>query len=442
MDHEVLAKRLKEQHVAYLELWFTDVLGITKNVAIPADRLSDALAGRLRFDGSSLAGFVRTEESDMLLAPDPSTFMVVPAARAGSEPIGRFICDVKNADGSAFDGCPRTALQRALRRLPDPQGSLMVAPEIEFYLFNLDPTGRPQLATDDQAGYFDLSPLENGEEARRRMVLSLQSLGIAVAGAHHEVAAGQHEIDLAPAPALQAADNLVTMRAMVRHIARAYNLHATFMPKPLSGQNGSGLHLHMTLATARAESLFYQEHGPAQLSHMARHFLAGLLRHAKGTMALTNPLVNSYKRLVPGYEAPIYATWSLKNRSPFLRVPQGTGAEGDLELRSPDAALNPYLAFSALLTAGLMGIEQQLLPPEPIDVPQNRLSAVERAQLKELRLPGSLGEALSAMEQDSAAAEALGPYLFRHFIEAKRLEWEVYRTQVHAWEHEQYLNSF
>ncbi|MCL6563450.1 MAG: type I glutamate--ammonia ligase [Firmicutes bacterium] len=432
--------RAKTLNVRFVRLQFTDILGVLKNVAIPVELLPDALDGRIMFDGSSIEGFVRVEEYDLFLAPDPETFAVFPwKPKEGTT--ARLMCDIKNPDGSPFAGCPRTALRRVLAEAREMGYEVTIGVEPEFFLFQQDATGQATTRPIDQAGYFDLSPVDLGEDARREMVLTLQEMGFGIDATHHEVAPGQHEIDLSFTDALAAADNIATFRFVVRTIARLHGLHATFMPKPIYGLNGSGLHLFHVLWSG-GENAFHDPRQPQGLSRVALQFIAGLMRHAPAITAITNPLVNSYKRLVPGYEAPVYIAWSSSNRSPMVRVPAHQGADTRIELRSPDPACNPYLALAATIKSGLDGIRHRMEPPPPVTRNIYRMSESERRQLGIQNLPASLEEALKHLEQDAVVLAALGPEIAERYVEAKRIEWDIYRQQVHPWEIEQYLNEY
>ncbi len=437
---EVLA--LAEQlQVRFVRLQFVDILGIHKSVAIPVTQLEKALDGELMFDGSSVEGFVRIEESDMLLRPDPETFAIYPWKTTPRGTTARLMCDVYNPDGTPFAGCPRNTLKRNLARAEAMGFRMMVGPEAEFFLFQRDENGKPTTITHDQGSYFDLSPIDRGEDARRDMVLILQELGFDVERSSHEVAPGQHEIDFQYADAVTTADRLMTLKLVVRHVAMEHGLHATFMPKPLFGVNGSGMHVHLSLFRGDTNA-FFDPDASFQLSRIAMHFIAGLMHHARGYTAVTNPLVNSYKRLVPGYEAPAYIAWSEQNRSPLVRVPSRRGRGTRVELRSPDPSCNPYLAFAVILAAGLDGIERRLEPPPPVNRNIYRMSVAERMEANIDSLPANLEEALDELERDEVIREALGEHIFTHFMEAKRIEWDVYRKQVHPWEVEQYLTVF
>ena len=429
-----------DRGVQFIRLQFTDILGTLKNVAITTEQLEKALTEGIMFDGSSIEGFVRIEESDMYLMPDPNTFTVFPwRGRDGA--VGRLICDIYNPDGTPFGGDPRNALKRVLAEAKELGYTMNVGPEAEFFLFNTEQSGRPTVTTHDEGSYFDLSPLDRGEDTRRDMVLALQDMGFEVEASHHEVAPGQHEIDFRYDDALSTADNVVTFKYVVRSIAQLHGLHATFMPKPVFGINGSGMHVNQSLF-ANGANAFYDPDQPLQLSSVALYYLGGLLSHVKGLTAITNPIVNSYKRLVPGYEAPVYIAWSPRNRSPLVRVPARRGQGTSLEFRSPDPSCNPYLAFAVNLKAGLDGIKNKINPPAPVD--QNIFEMSDR-ELQDLGidcLPGTLGDALEELKKDTLIQDALGPHIYEKFVTAKTLEWNEYRIQVHPWERNLYLSKY
>ena len=433
-------RRAKEDGVELIRLQFTDILGIVKNVAIPVRQLERALREGIQFDGSSIEGFARIEESDMVLRPDPSTYCLFPSL-TGEGRTARLICDVYRPDGQPFEGDPRYVLRRVLQEAAEMGYRVMLGPECEFFLFKRDADGKPTVQTQDEAGYFDLGPVDLGEEARRDIVVALESMGFEVEASHHEVAPGQHEIDFKYDDALVTADRVATLKVVTRTIAARHGLHATFMPKPIYGIAGNGMHTHISLMRGD-ENVFYDPAGPYQLSSTALHFIAGLLHHARAFTAITNPLVNSYKRLVPGYEAPVYISWSAQNRSALVRVPTGRGRSTRVELRSPDPSANPYLAFAVIIAAGLDGIRRRLSPPESHNKNIYHMTAEERQRAGIRSLPGSLEEALNELVQDELMVRTLGPHVFSRFVEAKRIEWDVYRTQVHRWEVEQYLGTF
>jgi glutamine synthetase len=441
-----ILERAERERVKFLRLQFTDILGVIKNVEVPDRQFSDALDGRIMFDGSSIEGFVRIEESDMYLQPDLATFQVFPWAEAGAGApggavrVGRIICDVANPDGTPFAGCPRSALKNAVR-LAAAQGLRMTAAaEAEFFLFHRH-DGQPTTVTHDGAGYFDLAPVDLGEDVRREIVLALEQMGISVEAAHHEVAPGQHEVDFAQADVLEAADSVSTFRFVVKNVALRKDAHATFMPKPIFGVNGSGLHTYQALHRGDANA-FVDLRGELQLSETCRHYIGGLLRHAKGFCAITNPLVNSYKRLVPGFEAPTAIAWSEKNRSPLVRVPASRGGDTRVEMRMPDPSCNPYLAFAVMLRAGLDGIAQKIDPGPPVNKNIYKMSHRERRHLRIDDLPANLGEALDELEKDALVRETLGDHIFQHFLEAKREEWDGYLRHVSGWEIDRYLRVY
>ncbi|HHV71077.1 MAG TPA: type I glutamate--ammonia ligase [Clostridia bacterium] len=438
---EDVLRLAKELNVRFIRLQFTDILGIIKNVSIPVQQLEKALSGELMFDGSSIEGFVRIEESDMYLKPDPNTFVVYPWGEKGCGVVARLICDIYKSDGTPFEGCPRLTLKRVLAEAQEMGFTMNVGPEAEFFLFLKDANGRPTTITHDQGGYFDLSPVDLGENARRDMVLALEEMGFEVEASHHEVAPGQHEIDFKYADALTTADRIATFRLAVRTIAQQHGLHATFMPKPIYGISGSGMHLNQSLFTGDRNA-FYDPDKPSQLSDLALYYIGGILKYARQFTAITNPLVNSYKRLVPGYEAPVYVAWSERNRSPLVRIPARRGIGTRIELRSPDPTCNPYLALAVTLKAGLEGIKNKIDPGPPVNGNIYRMSEEERKKNNISTLPASLGEALEELKASKVMREALGNHIFNRFIEAKQIEWDIYRKQVHKWEVEQYLSVF
>jgi glutamine synthetase len=427
-------------NIRFLRLQFCDILGVNKNVEIPASRLEKALAGDMLFDGSSIEGFVRTVESDMLLRPDLSTFRVLPGDGA-QQGVGRIICDIVLPDGTPFSGDPRGVLRRQLSRAAERGFTMRTGVEVEFFLFKQRVDGGPSTETHDVGSYFDLAPVDLGEDARRAIVDALEQLGFGVEASHHEIAPGQHEIDLRSADALRTADDVATLRFVVRHVARRFGLHASFMPKPLFGHAGSGMHTHQSLER-NGQNAFDDPGGDFGLSGTAHQYIAGLLAHARALCAVTNPLVNSYKRLVPGFEAPMHVSWSLKNRSPLVRVPARRGSGARVELRSPDPSANPYLALATMLAAGLDGIEQQLPAREPVDDNIADLSFREQRRLRIDDLPGDLHEACDALERDDVLRAALGDHVTRHYLAAKRQEWREYGTQVSSWELARYLGAY
>ncbi|KRM77399.1 type I glutamate--ammonia ligase [Secundilactobacillus collinoides] len=431
----------EDENVQFLRLMFTDLFGTIKNVEVPISQLGKLLDNKLMFDGSSIDGFVRIEESDMYLYPDLSTWMIFPWSSERGK-IARVICEVYTPDGKPFPGDPRNNLIRVLKDMRDAGFTdFNIGPEPEFFLFKMDEDGKPTTTLNDSGSYFDMAPMDLGENCRREIVLTLEEMGFDVEAAHHEVAPGQHEIDFKYADALTAADNIQTFKLVVKTVARKFGLYATFMPKPLAGINGSGMHLNMSLFTKDGNA-FFDEKGDIQLSETAYHFLGGLLEHARSFTAICNPTVNSYKRLVPGYEAPVYVAWSGSNRSPLIRVPNSRGLSTRLELRSVDPSANPYLAIAAVLEAGLDGLKKQLVPEESVDRNIYRMDAEERTENHITNLPDTLHNALKDLSADEVMKKAMGPHLFPSFIEAKNLEYDAYRTQVSKWERDQYLELY
>ena len=431
----------EKENVKFIRLQFTDILGTIKNVEIPISQLEKALDNKMMFDGSSIEGFVRIEESDMLLYPDLDTWVVFPwTAEKGK--VARLICDIHNSDGTPFAGDPRSNLKRVLKEMEELGfTNFNLGPEPEFFLFKLDEQGKPTLELNDNAGYFDLAPTDLGENCRRDIVLELEEMGFEIEASHHEVAPGQHEIDFKYADALTACDQIQTFKLVVKTIARKHGLHATFMPKPLYGVSGSGMHCNVSLFKGN-ENAFYDEKAPLGLSETARQFIAGTLKHATAFTAVCNPTVNSYKRLVPGYEAPCYVAWSAKNRSPLIRIPSSRGLSTRVEVRSVDPSANPYLALAVLLKAGLDGVKNNLTPPASVDRNIYAMSKLERQEAGIDDLPGSLSEALNLMVKNEVVTEALGDHILEHFVEAKEIEAEMFRMQVHPWEREQYITMY
>ncbi|MTI84430.1 MAG: type I glutamate--ammonia ligase [Firmicutes bacterium] len=440
LTHDDVRNLARELGVKFIRLQFTDIFGVLKNVSITVEQLDKALDGELMFDGSSIEGFVRIEESDMYLRPDPSTFVVFPwKPREGA--VARLICDIYDSDGQRFIGDPRNVLRRAIDDAAELGYSMNVGPEAEFFLFHVDGDGRPTTITHDQAGYFDLTPVDLGENARRDMVITLEQMGFEIEASHHEVAPGQHEIDFKYSDALDIADKIVTFKFVVRTIAQRHGLHATFMPKPIFGIAGSGMHLNQSLMK-NGSNAFYDPEGDNKLSKDCQHYIGGLMAHAPAITAVANPNINSYKRLVSGYEAPVYMAWSYRNRSPLVRVPAKRGPSTRVELRSPDPSCNPYLALAACLRAGMDGIKNKIEPPLPCDRNIYELTAGERKELGIGTLPESLNEAMLELSNDDVIKDTLGKHVLQRFMEAKKIEWDRYRTQVHPWELEEYLSKF
>lgn len=431
---------VKEQDVKFIRLQFTDIFGTLKNVSITADQLQKALDNQCMFDGSSIEGFVRIEESDMYLRPDPNSFTIFPW-RSQNGNVARLICDIYNPDGTPFEGDPRYILKRAIKEAEDMGYTYYVGPECEFFLFLTDSEGNPTTITHDNASYFDLGPVDLGENARREMCLALEDMGFEIEASHHEVAPGQHEIDFKYEDALTTADNIMTFKLVVKTIAQRHGLHATFMPKPIFGINGSGMHTNQSLFK-HGQNAFFDPDGTLQLSKDAYNFMGGLLKNIKSIIAITNPIVNSYKRLVPDYEAPVYIAWSGRNRSPLIRVPANRGSSTRLELRCPDPVCNPYLALAVMLMSGLDGITKKIEPPASIDKNIFEMSRKEREELGIEGLPRNLEEAVTELEKSVLARKALGEHVFNRFIEAKKIEWEEYQTEIHQWELDKYLTKF
>jgi glutamine synthetase len=432
-----LARKL---NVRSMRLQFTDILGVNKNVEIPASQFEKALAGDIMFDGSSIEGFVRIEESDMLLAPDLSTFRIFPWGDTENR-VARLICDINMPDGSPFPGDPRGVLKNQIAKAASMRFVMNAGMEAEFFMFKMGPGGEPSTVTQDVGAYFDLTPVDLGEDARRAIVDVLEQMGFEVEAAHHEVAHGQHEIDFRYADALTTADNIATFRFVVRNVARQFGLHASFMPKPIYGQNGSGMHTHQSLFHGKTNA-FWDKDAQWELSETALHYIGGLLQHARGFCAITNPLVNSYKRLVPGYEAPVNVAWSMRNRSPLIRIPDRRGLGTRIELRMPDPSANPYLALAVQLAAGLHGIEAKADSREPVNTNIWEMSHREKRRLRIDDLPHNLEEACDELEKDDVIKAALGDHVARNFLEAKRQEWHEYITQVSQWELDNYLAKY
>ena len=441
-QRQALLQRAEEQRVAFVNLQFTDILGMVKTITIPVDELPDALGHGVWFDGSAIEGFARIVESDMYLVPDPATWALVPWDQQEGLATARLICTIFTPDGKPFAGDPRHVLANVTRQAADMGYAFNVAPELEFFLLSGPPSGGEPPPPHDSAGYFDVST-DQAVLIRRQMVRALQGLGIVVEASHHEVAAGQHEIDLRVAEALRAADNTVAARVALKAIAQQNGLYATFMPKPLAGVNGSGLHVHQSLVDiVTGQNVFADAGDPYGLSELARQFIAGLLAHARGMCVVLAPLVNSYKRLVPGFEAPVYISWGRTNRSALVRVPRITAGRLQatrVELRCPDPACNPYLAYAVMLAAGLDGMRRRLSLREAAE---EDLFHVDPRARGLATLPPSLGTALDALREDEVIQQALGPYVYERFVDAKQQEWEEYRTYVSQWEVARYLPIF
>lgn len=432
-----IIRLVEEEDVEFIRLQFTDMFGTMKNVAITSNQLEKALENECMFDGSSIEGFVRIEESDMYLYPDLDTFAIFPW-RPQQGKVARIICDVYRPDGKPFAGDPRHVLRRVVEEAKQMGYTLNVGPECEFFLFHTDDDGQPTTISHEKAGYFDLGPIDLGENARRDMVLTLEDMGFEIEASHHEAAPAQHEIDFKYDEAIATADNIMTFKLAVKTIAKRHGLFASFMPKPKYGINGSGMHINMSLEKD-GKNIFFDENDQMQLSKEAYYFIGGIMEHVKGMTAITNPLVNSYKRLVPGYEAPIYIAWSATNRSPLIRIPAARGEGTRVELRCPDPSANPYLALAVCLAAGLDGIRKQIMPPAAVvkNVYEMRLDEKKAEGIE--ALPATLSEAVDELEKDEYILEVLGEHISRNYIAAKRTEWAEYTSQVTDWEIEQYL---
>lgn len=442
--HDDILETAARDGVRFISLQFTDILGVVKNVTIPVHKLGDAIEHGLWFDGSSIEGFTRIHESDMYLQPDLETYRVIPWT-SGQNTTAKVMCDVYTPDREPFAGDPRGVLRRMVKRAADLGYRFNTGPELEFFLLQGNNPSAPATVPHDQASYFDVST-DLGEDVRKEMVNALEALGIVVEASHHEVAVGQHEIDFKYGDALATADNAVTFKTALKAMAQRSGLYATFMPKPFFGINGSGMHTHQSLADINSgDNLFYDGADEYQLSKLARHYIAGQLKHARGMIAVLAPLVNSYKRLVPGYEAPVYVSWARINRSALIRVPQtskGRPESTRIELRCPDPSCNPYLAFSVMLAAGLDGIQNELEVPRPVE---ENLYQIDDAMMDKYAvgiLPGTLREALDELERDDIIREALGEHVYEWFVEAKRAEWDDYRRQVSRWELDRYLTAY
>ncbi|MDY6959084.1 MAG: glutamine synthetase family protein [Halobacteriota archaeon] len=435
---EKVLKEVKERDVKFVNLWFTDIIGRLKSFAITVEELDGAIEEGMGFDGSSIQGFARIDESDMIAKPDLNTFRLLPW-RPKEYAVGRMFCDILNPDETPYKGDPRYVLKRNLERLKKDNYTFYVGPELEFFYFK-DSEGTKIL---DEGGYFDLTTLDAAVDLRRDTVLMLEEVGIQVEYSHHEVAPSQHEIDLRYTDALSMADAMMTYRIVVKEVAQKYGCYATFMPKPLFGENGSGMHTHQSLFKGD-QNAFFDASDKYHLSDIGKHYIAGLLRHAPEITAITNQWINSYKRLVPGYEAPVYISWARRNRSTMVRVPMykpGKEKATRIEFRSPDPACNPYLAFSVMLAAGLEGMKNKYELPEPIEKDVYGMSASDKIEAGITALPGTLIEAISITENSDLVRNALGDHVFNNFIASKKIEWDAYRMQVSEWELGEYLHT-
>jgi glutamine synthetase len=442
MTRDEIMKIIEEQNVHFFRLQFVDILGYMKNVAIPLSQIDKALDGKMMFDGSSIDGFVRIEESDMFLKPDYDTFTVLPWRNQTGSNAARIICDVYKADGTPFEGCPRNNLKRVLKDAKAMGYTMNVGTEAEFFLFEKNEDGTGSTTTNDVAGYFDVDPDDCGINCRREIIETLEAMDFEIEASHHEVAEGQHEINFKYSDALEAADNTVTFKWVVKSIAAKYNLHATFMPKPIFGVNGSGMHTNQSLFNLDGTNAFFDESDGLQLSKVAYSYIAGCLKNARGFSAVTNPLVNSYKRLVPGYEAPVYSAWSASNRSALIRIPAARGLSTRTELRNPDPAANPYLALAMMLNSGLDGVKNNLTPPPEVARDIYKMTMAEMAEEGIDVMPASLQEAIGELKASSIAKATLGEHIFEKYIIAKEKEWDSFRTAVTDWEIKEYLTAY
>ena len=434
---EDIINLIEEEDVKFIRLQFTDLFGTLKNIAVTTSQLDRVLDNKISFDGASIEGFVHIEKSDLFLRPDLDTFCIFPW-RPQRGKVARLICDIYKADGTPFGGDPRYILKQVINDARSMGYIMEIGTECEFFLFNTDDAGRPTTETKEYAGYFDVAPMDLGENARRDMILSLEDMGFEVEASHHENAPAQHEIDFKYNEALNAADGMMTVRMAVKTIAQRHGLHASFMPKPLGGVNGSGMHLNMSL-TRNGQNVFYDENNKTHLSDVAYYFIGGIMKHINAITAITNPLVNSYKRLVPGFEAPVYVAWSVTNRSPLIRIPAVADNHQRIELRSPDSAANPYLAIAVCMAAGLDGIRNKTVPPKSVDQNIFQMTEEERNELGIECLPINLHAAIKALEKDNLIRNVLGAHATRHFIRAKKQEWADYSASVSSWELEHYL---
>ena len=441
MNKKSILESVRENGVRFVRMQFTDVFGTLKNVSLPVSQLEKALDGEMMFDGSSVDGFARIEESDMYLKPDMDSWQVFPWDYKEGK-IARLICDVYGADGEPFAGDPRFALRRMLDQAKEMGYTMNVGPEPEFFMFLTDDEGGPTLNTHDNAGYFEVSPVDHGSSARREIVNTLEEMGYEVEASHHENAPGQHEVDFKYGGALETADRIQTFKLVVRTVARSHGLHATFMPKPIYGIAGSGMHMNQSLSDVSGNNIFYDESKEDGLSDLAKWYMGGLLKHAKAITAIANPLVNSYKRLISGYEAPVYIAWSARNRSPLLRIPVRRGQSTRVEFRSPDPAANPYLTEAVMLAAGLDGIKNKIEPPEACDFNLYALSAKERKTRGIENLPATLREAVQELLKDEVITDALGAHITECYTEGKFREYEEFCSRVTSWEVDRYLVKY
>ena len=435
-----ILKFIELNDVKFIRLQFTDIFGRMKNIAINSKQLERALEEGIIFDASAIAGFSEIEQSDMLLLPDPNTLSIIPW-RPQHGKVARLICDIKNYDGSQFSGDPRYILKKSAEKATKLGYTFNIGPECEFFLFHTDSEGRPTTKTHDSAGYFDLAPMDMGENCRREICMVLEDMGFEIEASHHENAAGQHEIDFRYNDVLSAADKIMTFKTVVKIVAQRNGLHATFMPKPIVDTYGSGMHINMSISQD-GKNLFANENDNRDISDVAKMFAAGILKHIKGITAVSNPLINSYKRFVPGFEAPVHIAWSHMNRSPLLRIPAPKGDASRIELRSPDPSCNPYLTLALLLEAGLDGLNNKLQISDPIDFNTYNLTPEQEKKYGIERLPSNLYLALEEMKKDSYVKEVLGQHIYEKYIQAKENEWIAYNNSVHSWEIDNYLSAY
>lgn len=438
---EQIKETIKQKNVELLHLQFVDIEGILKHITVTSEQLEDVVEGKVMFDGSSIKGFSPINQSDLYLLPDLNTFAVLPWTVEDGYAEARFICSVLKPDGTLYEGDPRNVLKKTMNRAAEKGYSISVGPELEFFLFKNDEKGNPTTVLHDNGGYFEPSPKDLGDRVRLEIYRALKALGFTIEASHHEVAEGQHELSFKYADALGSADNATTYKWVVKTIASKFGLHATFMPKPVYGINGSGMHVNMSLFK-NDENAFFDPTNENQLSETAYQFIAGILENVKSFAAVTNPLVNSYKRLVPGYEAPCYIAWSTSNRSALIRIPAKRGLATRVELRCPDPSANPYLAFAVMASAGLDGIEKGLKAPKSIDEDIFHMSDERREELGIENLPPSLGAAIQELENGTIGLKTLGEHVYNELVAMKKEEWNSYRTAVHAWEIEHYQGKF
>ncbi|SDO44462.1 type I glutamate--ammonia ligase [Desulforhopalus singaporensis] len=442
MTREDIMQIIEDENIQYFRLQFVDIFGFMKNVAIPKSQIEKALDGKMMFDGSSIDGFVRINESDMYLKPDYDTFTILPWRNKEGVSAARIICDVHKSNGAPFEGCPRVNLKRVLAEAKELGYTMNVGTEAEFFLFEKDQNGVATTITNDVAGYFSLDPEDTANDCRREIIETLEKMGFEIEASHHEVAEGQHEINFKYADALTAADNTVTFKWVVKSIASKYGLHATFMPKPIFGVNGSGMHTNQSLFNLDGTNAFYDESDPLQLSKIAYAYIAGALKNARAFAAVTNPLVNSYKRLVPGYEAPVYCAWSASNRSALIRIPAARGLSTRTEIRCPDPSCNPYLALAMMLNCGLDGVKNDLTPPPSVNKDIFEMTSSQMMEEGIMVMPSSLKEAIEELKSNPISKATLGNHIFNKYIEAKEKEWDEYRIAVTDWELKTYLGIY